>query len=57
MFYGGLLGVVHLVLFVIALLEILNKRWDGAKTLVWILVILLLPLIGVILWFLVGRNS
>jgi hypothetical protein len=51
-----ILGIVHLVLFVIALIDIIGSSMAIEKKLLWILLILLLPLIGLILYFLIGRK-
>lgn len=51
---GGLLGLVLLILDVWAIVRILQSgAGTGAKVL-WVVVILLLPLLGLILWFLFG---
>ena len=46
-----------LVLDVLAILGVLQSNLDTAKKLIWILVILLLPVIGMILWFLIGAKT
>jgi len=51
-----ILGIVHLVLFIIALIDIIQSSMAIEKKLLWILLILLLPLIGLILYFLIGRK-
>lgn len=51
-----ILGVIHLILFVIAAIDILGSNKSiGAKVL-WMLLILLLPVIGLIIYFLIGRK-
>lgn len=55
MIFEGILGVIVLILWVVALIDVWTKpRGIGAKV-IWTLVILLLPIIGVILYFLFGR--
>lgn len=51
-----LLGVIHLILFVIALVDILKSGMSPVNKLLWILLILLLPVIGLVLYFLLGRK-
>ena len=51
-----ILGIIIFVLDVIAILDVLKSGLDGVKKLIWILVILLLPVIGMILWFLIGKK-
>lgn len=54
---GGLLGLVILVLDVYAIVKIVNSgATTGAKVL-WIVLILLLPLLGLIIWALLGPKG
>jgi hypothetical protein len=52
-FGGGLLGLIALTLVVLALADLLGKRKDiqGSQRAAWILLIVLLPLIGSIIYF------
>lgn len=53
---GGLLGLVLLALVIWALVDIVQSgRPDGNKIL-WALIIILLPVIGLILYVLIGRK-
>jgi hypothetical protein len=46
------LVVLPFVLFVAALVDILRRAgMDAATRLVWVVVVLLLPLVGAVLWF------
>lgn len=55
--FGILLILVALLLPVIALIDLYRKRSQGTgKTLIWVLVILFIPYLGSILYFLMGRN-
>ena len=51
----SLLGLIHLILWIIAAIEILKSGKSAGNKLLWILVILFLPLIGLILYYLIGR--
>jgi hypothetical protein len=44
------------VLDIIAILQVVQSGMDGTKKAVWIIIIILLPLLGMILWFLLGRK-
>lgn len=55
MVYGAL-GILHLILWVVAVVEILKSNKDMINKLLWILIVLLLPVIGLILYFLMGRS-
>ncbi len=41
---------------IIAIVEVLQSSRAAAEKLLWILLILLLPLIGVLIYFLIGRK-
>ncbi len=51
----SLLGIIHLILWLIAAVEIMKSGKDTGNKLLWILVILFLPLVGLILYYLIGR--
>ncbi len=54
--YGGLFGLIILALDIWAIIKILQSgRSTGSKA-VWIIVILLLPVLGLLLWLLFGRR-
>jgi hypothetical protein len=52
----SVLGIVHLVLLIIAVVDIVKSGMSIEKKLLWILIIALLPLIGLIVYFLIGRG-
>lgn len=54
--YSGILGIIILVLDIWVILQIIKGGGSTATKLVWILVILLLPVIGLLIWLLAGRN-
>jgi len=53
----GLLGLVVLVLDVFAIVDCLKTHKDTGKVVLWIVLILLLPVLGMILYFLVGKSQ
>jgi hypothetical protein len=55
--YGGLLGVLILVGDIWALINILQSSVDNGKKLLWVVVVVLLPLVGLILWFFMGPRD
>jgi hypothetical protein len=55
--YGGIIGLIIFILDIIAIVSVLMGGGSVARKLLWILIILLLPLIGMILYFLIGRSS
>ena len=54
---GGLFGVLILAIDVWAVVTIVQSGAATAHKVLWIVLILLLPVVGVILWFLLGRRS
>ncbi len=50
----GLLGLVILILDIWAIIKVLGSSATTGMKLVWVLVIIFLPVIGLILWFLLG---
>ncbi len=54
---GTLLGLVVLVLDIIAIVDLFKSAKDTGKKVLWIILILILPLIGMILYFLVGKKK
>lgn len=55
-FYGGVLWVIVFILWIIALIDVWKgPKETGAKVL-WTLLILIFPLIGVIIYYIFGRR-
>ena len=54
---GGLLGLVHLVVAVWAMVKIINSGASTVAKALWILGVLAFPLLGLIVWFLVGPKG
>ena len=54
---GPLLALVVLVLDIIAIVDVLKSSQDTGKKALWILLILILPLVGMILYFLLGKKK
>lgn len=54
---GGLIGLLILIADIWAILNIVGSRAALGGKLVWILVILFLPLLGLIVWLLAGPRA
>ncbi|WP_085900646.1 PLDc N-terminal domain-containing protein [Kiloniella majae] len=52
--YGGILGLLLLVANIWAIVKIFQSGATTGSKVLWIVLILLLPVIGLILWFLMG---
>jgi len=55
--YGGLFGVLVLAGDIWAILNIAQSGASNGRKLLWILIVLLLPLLGLILWFVAGPRG
>ncbi len=53
----GLLSLLHLILWIIAVVDIVKSSRGLGSKILWILVVLLLPLAGLILYYLIGRGK
>jgi len=52
--YGGFLGLLILVADIYAIIRVAQSSAEPISKAIWIVVILLLPVLGLILWFLFG---
>lgn len=52
----SLLGIIILVLDIVAIISVVAGSSSVGRKVLWVLIILLLPVIGVILYFLIGRS-
>ena len=55
--YNGLLGLLVLAGDIWAILNIVQSATSNEKKLLGILVVLLLPLLGLVLWFFLGPRN
>ncbi len=52
-----LVGLILLILPMISLIDILRSQFGGNDKLIWVMVVLFLPLIGSLLYFLIGTKQ
>ena len=62
LFGGGLLITLFVILFIfllplLALISALMSDFPGNEKILWVVIILLLPFLGSVLYFLIGRNQ
>ena len=55
--YTGILGILHLALVIWAAVSIMGSRASQGQKVLWILVVLVFPVVGLILWFLLGPKG
>jgi len=51
---GGLFGLIVLIINVWAIIRVIGSTASTGKKVLWVVLILLLPVLGVILWFFLG---
>ena len=54
---GGLFGLIILVLDVWALVKVFQSGADTGTKVIWIVLIVLLPILGFLLWLLIGPKG
>ncbi|WP_018700518.1 PLDc N-terminal domain-containing protein [Amorphus coralli] len=55
--FGGIIGLIILALDIYAIVKIIGSGASAGAKVLWILIILFLPLIGLILWWLFGPSG
>lgn len=55
--YNGLWGLLILAGDIWAIINILQSSVSNEKKLIWIIAVVLLPLLGLILWYLLGPRN
>lgn len=53
----GILGLLHLVIAIWAIVNIINSRVSTLVKIGWTLLVLVFPLIGLIIWYFAGPKS
>lgn len=53
----GILGIIHIIVVIWAVLSIFKSGASTGVKLLWSLLVLLLPLVGLIIWFLAGPKG
>ena len=54
---SGLVGIVILALDIWAILNVVQGKGDNGKKVLWILLIVLLPVLGLVIWALAGPRG
>ncbi|KPQ26379.1 MAG: putative nuclease [Halomonas sp. HL-48] len=54
---GGLLGLIWLIIIIWAIVKVAKSSAGGLAKLLWILALLFFPLVGLIIWFLMGPKG
>jgi len=54
---NGLIGLIILALDIWAIVSVVQSGASTGKKVLWILLVLVLPVVGLILWFLLGPRG
>ncbi|WP_394199775.1 PLDc N-terminal domain-containing protein [Litoreibacter albidus] len=55
--YSGIGGILILVLDIWAIVSIIGSRESTGAKVLWTLLVLLLPIVGFVIWFVAGPRS
>ena len=50
----GIIGILHLILVIYAVIKIFGSSAPTGTKIIWLLIVLLVPLVGPILWWFMG---
>jgi hypothetical protein len=54
---GGLFGLIVLILNIWAIINVVGSRATTGAKVIWVVLILLLPVVGFIIWLVAGPRS
>ncbi|OEK00760.1 hypothetical protein BFP97_04225 [Roseivirga sp. 4D4] len=49
--------IIPFLIVALALIDVLRNEFEGSNKLIWVLVIILMPVLGSILYYFIGRNQ
>ena len=55
--FNSLLGLVILVLDIWAIINVVKSNTDTGKKVLWVLLILFLPVVGLVIWAILGPRG
>ena len=54
---GRLISFIILVIDIVVIIDIIKSSKDTEKKILWIIAVVFLPLLGPILWYVIGKNK
>ena len=54
---GRLLSLLILVIDIVIIIDIIKSNKDSEKKILWVIAVVFLPVLGPILYFILGRNK
>lgn len=55
--FGGIFGLIILALDIWAIISVVRSDASGGKKILWVLLIVILPVLGLILWGIMGPRG
>jgi hypothetical protein len=55
--YGGIIGLIILALDIWAIINVIQSDGSTGSKILWVLLILVLPVLGLIIWFFAGPRG
>lgn len=55
--FNGLIGLVIFALDIWAIASIINSDATGGKKILWVILVAILPVVGLIIWWLMGPKA
>lgn len=55
--YGGIIGLIILALDIWAIINVIQSTNTTGSKILWVLLILVLPVVGLIIWFFAGPRG
>lgn len=55
--YGGIIGLIILALDIWAVINVIQSDASTGGKVLWVLLIIILPLVGLIIWFFAGPRG
>jgi phospholipase D-like protein len=55
--YGGIIGLIILALDIWAIINVIQSGASTGSKVLWVILILVLPLVGLIIWFFTGPRG
>ena len=55
--FGGLIGLIIFALDVWAIASVINSNAERSSKIIWVIVIAILPVVGLIAWWLMGPKA
>ncbi len=54
---SGILGIIILVLDIVAIIDAIKSSMETGKKVLWVVLIVILPIVGLILYYLLGKKK